>query len=34
VEAHQGTIDVQSKLGEGTIFTIRIPLQAAGNDQP
>ena len=27
VEAHSGTISVVSKLGEGTIFTIKIPLK-------
>ena len=27
VEAHNGTISVASKLGEGTIFTIKIPLK-------
>lgn len=27
IEAHKGTIDVQSKLGEGTQFTIQLPLQ-------
>ena len=26
VEAHDGTIDVVSKLGEGTTFTVRLPL--------
>ncbi|WNC17208.1 ATP-binding protein [Brevibacillus brevis] len=28
VEAHGGTINVQSKLGEGTTFTIALPVQA------
>ncbi|MBO5621592.1 MAG: two-component sensor histidine kinase [Butyrivibrio sp.] len=27
---HRGTIDVESKLGEGTTFTVRIPLTSAG----
>jgi signal transduction histidine kinase len=26
IEAHKGTIDVQSALGKGTVFTIRLPL--------
>ncbi len=26
VEQHQGQIDVQSRVGEGTVFTIRLPL--------
>ena len=30
VEKIGGTIDVTSKLGEGTTFTIRFPLRAAG----
>ena len=29
VELMQGTIDCESQLGEGTTFTVRIPLQAA-----
>ncbi|WP_348539808.1 MULTISPECIES: HAMP domain-containing sensor histidine kinase [Spirulina sp. CCY15215] len=28
VEKHGGTIDVASTMGEGTTFTIKIPLQA------
>jgi signal transduction histidine kinase len=26
VEAHGGTIDVESKLGQGTTFTFRVPV--------
>ena len=31
VEAHDGTISVASKLGEGTTFTVRIPEVTAGS---
>jgi len=27
IDAHKGTIEVQSKLGEGTVFIIQLPLQ-------
>ena len=27
IQAHQGTIDVQSKVGSGTVFSIKIPLK-------
>jgi two-component system phosphate regulon sensor histidine kinase PhoR len=30
VQAHQGTVAVASTLGEGTTFTVRLPLRAAG----
>jgi signal transduction histidine kinase len=30
VDAHRGTIDVRSKPGEGTCFTITLPMQAPG----
>ena len=31
VEAHKGTIIVESKVGEGTVFKVRLPI---GSDQP
>jgi two-component system NtrC family sensor kinase len=32
IEQHGGTIDVQSKLGQGTTFTIRLPLDRGDKD--
>jgi len=32
IEQHGGTIDVKSKLGQGTSFTIRFPLDNGDND--
>ena len=34
VEQHGGTIDVQSKVGEGTIFTIRLPMENGVENEP
>jgi two-component system, NtrC family, sensor kinase len=33
IESHQGTIDVQSEVGKGTQFTVRLPL-AQGAQSP
>jgi PAS domain S-box-containing protein len=32
VEEHGGTIDVTSQLGEGTIFSVRLPFETEGQD--
>ncbi|MDD8014215.1 MAG: cache domain-containing protein [Acidobacteriota bacterium] len=32
IRGHNGTIDVESKLGTGTEFTIRLPLEVAGDE--
>jgi signal transduction histidine kinase len=31
VDSHRGVIDVASRLGEGTTFTVRLPLVACGS---
>jgi signal transduction histidine kinase len=30
IEAHGGTIAVESRLGEGSVFTVRLPLERSG----
>jgi signal transduction histidine kinase len=30
VDSHRGLIDVASRLGEGTTFTVRLPMVARG----
>jgi len=32
IRGHNGTIDVESKVGTGTEFTIRLPLEVAGDE--
>lgn len=34
VQRHRGTIDVQSKPGQGTCFTLRLPVDGPGSDDP
>ena len=34
IERHGGKIEVQSKLNEGTTFTIKLPLSAQGRETP
>jgi signal transduction histidine kinase len=33
IEAHSGTIDVQSEVGRGTKFTIRLPVAKRGDEE-
>ena len=34
IEGHDGTIDVQSEVGEGTWFTVRLPLAPSARNRP
>jgi signal transduction histidine kinase len=34
VQAHKGSFQVQSQLGQGSIFTVRLPLKPATSDLP
>jgi len=34
VQRHNGTVDIESKLGHGTTFIIRLPIQRAGKAPP
>ena len=31
VDSHRGVIDVASEIGEGTTFTVRLPMVASGS---
>jgi signal transduction histidine kinase len=31
VDSHRGLIDVESRLGQGTEFTVRLPIVARGS---
>ncbi len=33
VDSHRGLIDVASRLGEGTVFTVRLPMRACGSGE-
>jgi signal transduction histidine kinase len=34
VEAHGGRIEVSSHLGEGTVFSVVLPMEASGSQLP